>query len=146
MVQVERHLIVRDILHAGNELVALLVLHGQHGIHLHVLVVELAVNLEHAALQFHHPLVEEFPVGILLVDGEVELSACGQPFHLFFELVERNAEAADEGEGILLRSNFGKFAFTVLFGVELVGHGYEFVLLFVHSCTYFLIISFGWQR
>ena len=140
VIQVDGHILVVDVHHLSVEVLPFLVLQGDDGTQVDVLVVEFPVNEERFARNLGHRLVDVFAEPLLGRQGEVEVVAFLQGIDVVFEFFVRDAESADEGErltGVHLLLFMRRSVFVD--GEKLVSDGDEFVGLFLHL---FLIKAF----
>ena len=133
MVEVHLHLVGANLKHTSVEAVAVLVLQRHDGTLEDVLVVKVSVDLEDAAVKVEHSFLFEVTVSLFLAELELEVGAFVELCYLLFKLVECDAEAGDELEGLACRCLFNLFFLLTIDGVECVAHGHEHVVLIFHS-------------
>ena len=123
MVGVDGHTVLLNLLYASHEAMLLLVHQRDDGARIDIVVVEVAVDGEHLALQLVHALLQIFAEGLGWRQGEVELLARLHVDEALLEAVEREAEAADKRERLSLLCLFLQMGLAVIvYGVELIAH------------------------
>ena len=136
VVEVYLDFLFANLYDASVETVALLVLQGYDGVLVDVLVVEVAVDAERLAIQVEHVFIHIFTIAIFFAQRDIEGLSLGGGKHLFLELVERKAEAGDEGEGALSGSLFDEFFTVIAVDIQLVCSGNVLVCFVVHIPYY----------
>ena len=86
MVEVDFHFFFVYFEHFAKKALAVLVLKGKQGVNENVLVVEVAVDAEHVALQVHDALGLHLAVGLFNGECEVEFVAFLQVNHYVFRI------------------------------------------------------------
>ena len=129
MVEVNRYGVFLHLGHQTLETVAVGIDEGQHGTGIYALFIETAVDAEHAFVEFHHVLLHVRAVSLLYGKREVELIAGCEAAYFFLKVIEREAHAGDELEGMVFRRFLYEFvnAFGVV-GKKFVCHGDILVL------------------
>ena len=135
VVQVYAHMLVGDFDNTSHEVVAVLVLKGQHGSHFHIVVVEMPVDGENLAVKVHHTFLFVCPVCLLFGQREVELVTILQGSQFLLESFECHAEAADEYKRMVSRCLLNQH-FRLCRIIQPVGYGDKF-LLFLFFQSYY---------
>lgn len=123
MVGIDSHAVLLNLLHAGDEAMLFLVHQCDDGAGIDVVVVEVAVDGEHLALQLVHTFFLIFTEGVGGGQGEIELFARLHVYKPLFKTVKGESEAADKCEGLSLLCLFFQVGLAVAVdGVELIAH------------------------
>lgn len=144
MVEVDFYFFFVYFEHFAKKALAVLVLKGKQGVNENVLVVEVAVDAKHVALQVNDAFGLGFSVGLFNGEGEVEFVAFLQANYLFFEFVESESESADKLKGFLVGGLFDKLECLFARSIELVSHGDVLVVVIFH--IFVREFAFGLQR
>ena len=132
VVEVNLHFLFANFYDAAIEACTLLVLQGHDGIGIDVLVVEMAIDAEHLAVEVKHEFVVILAIALFLAQRDIEVLTLGGGNHLVFKLVEGKTKARNETEGALSGGLFDEFFAVLAVHIQLVGNGYILVFLVVH--------------
>ena len=88
VVGIYRHTVFLDLHHLGHKLMILIVHQGDGGSLEDILVVEMSVDHENAAIQFVLTLWHVFAKGLAWLQGEIKVLALLQTAHFLLETVE----------------------------------------------------------
>jgi len=102
MVRVNGHPVFLHLGHASHEALLVGIHERDHGSFVDVLMVEVAIDGEHFAVQLVNALAVIFAECLGGLKREIKLFARGETHDLLLESIERYAETADELEGIAL--------------------------------------------
>ena len=133
VVEVHLHFLVVDVEHLAEEVVAVFVLKRYDGSFEDMLVVEVVVDGENAAVDINDVRRVVGAIALLLRERELEVVSFAKVFHRLFKGVESHSESSQEAERALLCSLLSQFLFPVLLGVEFVCQYDVLVFDFVHS-------------
>lgn len=132
MVEVHLHLIIGNGENTTIEMVAVLILQRNDCTLKDVLVVEVAINLEDAAVEVQHTRLFIIAVCLVLGQFKVEGRAWFKILYLILKLVEGYSESRYELERLSGWCLFNFFSHFAVNGVERVAHSHEHVVIVFH--------------
>ena len=141
MVQVNLHLVVAYFQYAAQEVVAVLILQGDDGSLIDVLLVKLAVYNEYLTFQFNDACFNVLAVSLLRAQLKGKSLAFFQVLDVVLKRFEGKAEAANEVERTFVRSLFYEVFSFFIYGIEFVLHRDVLVDDVCHFTLLFIVLA-----